>query len=1377
MTTIDFARIRSAPKSRNDSFEALAVHLFRQSYPAPKGSRFFALRGEGGDGGVEAYFVAPNGEIAGVQAKYFMKLGPAELAQIDGSLTTALANHPALRIYWVYVPFNLTGRKAAGKLGQSETERFELWRSRRIQEAKARGNTLAIELVPAQAIQDQIHTVDAHGGVRRYWFDDAVLSHDQIEAGLNQSRQYAGPRYTAELDVRTDAHDALDFFSGIGDLKEWIGRMVGPLKVQARELTRSSERALGLLAAAEREEVQGLLGMLSTRLSAIRDADQMAERMNEIFGLVDLIEPRAQQARELQERAFRAEHGEGKDTPGFRQWMAEYMVQFPAAGMDAARNLCEVLMEVRALTRDPVIVALTSQSLLLVGPAGIGKTHAIVSAAGRRLEKGGFTLVVFGDDFQGPEPWEVIRSKLGFGANVGRSELFECLNACAANTGLPFLLAIDALNESPRNARWKDKLPELIAQVRPYPGIRLCVSARDAYLSDHVDVRFPGLAFEAPGFAGREFLALQAFAAHYKLAAGIAPLLASELTNPLYLHLACQALKDQGHTALDLSLPGFLKLLETHLGRVDKSVRAVLRYRNPTNLIRAALLSLADQLISGGADAATWDACVTRLKGDIDSEVSPSELLDQLQRENLLILTESEPGTWQVRLAFQRYGDFLRATRLVEFCFDGSGKFMFDMLSDRLSAIVAERPGLLEALAVVLPERCGVELLDGRIGLDFHEAAPHFVKGLLWRSRSSISHRIDDDLARCLSVGVAVHAVEALFKLSLVPDHPLNAHGFLHEFFVRQPMVERDPFLSSVAFKSFEDKGAVYSLLAACLRADVGLWPEESSRLAVCCMGWLCSVADRRVRDRATKALVRIISLRPQVATALIARFEGIDDDYILESVALAVYGAALISSRPQQEFLPALDAFLITAPRLESNVLVRDHIVLLASLLGQAARRAAELAQLRTPCALPNPWPTETDVKPLLTLDGLPSNMQIIGNRLLPDFWRYKVEPLLRSFDLKAAGVSNTNLGAWILAEVLGMGYPGREGRALAYDRGILGEFGAGRSRPGYAERLGKKYSWIALHRLVALLSDHMPLRAGWSGEVPDRDRLWSLELRKMDPTDLRDLGSEPAYPDEVLAGPNYVFPDRDSDLLEWVRTAEFTPHETCLTRTDALGGEWATLAMSADDDDLREDEESMSTTHLRVSLFYISRFAPQRTGESGDLEKMQSGHGQAPSSYRTYLGEYPEGRAFLESMVCEEDPDGIESTEVSLLRGGEWEYEYAADQATVSLNAPAPSLVRELGLRWDHYRGWLDKDGRLAAFHVRAEERRGLFLRNDLLRAYLERTKARVLYRRFASVHVMTPRNNGPSADINVFLRPALGRPLEVLDERREVFGSRES
>lgn len=61
------------------------------------------------------------------------------------------------------------------------------------------------------------------------------------------------------------------------------------------------------------------------------------------------------------------------------------------------------------------------------GPAGIGKTHSIVSAALRRLDLGGNSLVVFGDDFGRDEPWEVLRSKLGFGADVARSTLLQCL--------------------------------------------------------------------------------------------------------------------------------------------------------------------------------------------------------------------------------------------------------------------------------------------------------------------------------------------------------------------------------------------------------------------------------------------------------------------------------------------------------------------------------------------------------------------------------------------------------------------------------------------------------------------------------------------------------------------------------------------------------------------------------------------------------------------------------------------------------------------------------------------------------------------------------------------------------------------------------------
>lgn len=123
LATIDFSSIRSTPKSRNDSFEALAVQLFRVSFRPPADSTFVSLRGDGGDGGVEAYYRKPDGGVAGVQAKYFFQLGDAELRQIDASLTTALKNHTSLSDYWVYIPFDLPILCAAMTSTASPTRR------------------------------------------------------------------------------------------------------------------------------------------------------------------------------------------------------------------------------------------------------------------------------------------------------------------------------------------------------------------------------------------------------------------------------------------------------------------------------------------------------------------------------------------------------------------------------------------------------------------------------------------------------------------------------------------------------------------------------------------------------------------------------------------------------------------------------------------------------------------------------------------------------------------------------------------------------------------------------------------------------------------------------------------------------------------------------------------------------------------------------------------------------------------------------------------------------------------------------------------------------------------------------------------------------
>jgi hypothetical protein len=167
MPDIDFTRIRSAPKSKNDCFEALATQLFRASCRAPSGAAFYNVRGDGGDGGVEAYFQAPDGAKLGVQAQYFFKLESGELQQIKESLETALINHPSLSEYWVYVPFDLTGRKSAGARGKRQIERFDEWRVEIEAVARAGRGALTIVLCGASTIRKQLQSVDHYGGARR----------------------------------------------------------------------------------------------------------------------------------------------------------------------------------------------------------------------------------------------------------------------------------------------------------------------------------------------------------------------------------------------------------------------------------------------------------------------------------------------------------------------------------------------------------------------------------------------------------------------------------------------------------------------------------------------------------------------------------------------------------------------------------------------------------------------------------------------------------------------------------------------------------------------------------------------------------------------------------------------------------------------------------------------------------------------------------------------------------------------------------------------------------------------------------------------------------------------------------------------------------
>ncbi|MEC6832008.1 hypothetical protein VXS06_09565 [Photobacterium toruni] len=1312
MTAIDFSQIRSTPKSKNDSFESLAIQLFKTHSQPPEGSSFFSLRGDGGDGGVEAYYKTPAGDVLGIQAKYFFKLGNSEFGQIKKSLTTALKNHPTLSEYWIYLPFDLTGRVAEGKRGKSEVEKFEEWRD----EIKTQHPNLHIKLVTAEISRQQILTIDSSGGIVAYWFNENILTSQKIKNCIDSAAAFAGPRYCSDLDIITEAHDALDAFGEVYDFKQWLIDSWNPLKISFRTKAQYSEKIFSQTPDSERLRAIQLLDALLDKTSSkysILDQTVLCSTLDTIKSL----KPYCESAIKQQEQHFFATHGENSDTPSFRQFQAEYMCVFPAEHLDASRELLASILDIEKELYSPLIQSYHAHSFLLAGPAGAGKTHSIVSFAKRRLSKGAHTLVLFGEDFDTAEPWDVVRNKLGFGSDVGRDRLLSCLQASAQANNHSFVIAIDALNEGNKARKWKNKLPEIIQQLTEYEDIKIVVSTRDIYTDLVVDERFPGYAYSHIGFTRNFHEVLSSFSQRYNVESEITPIFTDELRNPLLLHLVFKTHKSDDFSSLDVSTSGFSTIFSKHLKQIDDSLRERLDYVSPRNIVRAVMIKLSDALANSDNQTINWDTAVNTIKPILGSELSPERFIDELAKEQLLILSVTSDEDFLIRFGYQRFGDMLRASSLVQ-SYQETENNDLSILAEKLAVLKDIESGVLEALASILPEEIGVEITDNRLGLNQDLAHKLFVKSLTWRSKQSITPDIEEHMFGALRTGGLWQTVfESLFKLSVVPNHYLNAESWFKTFQWRQDPPSRDTYLSVALSESYDNRGAIWFLIEALDKIEETNWPEESYRLASSALLWCCSATDRRVRDQATRCLSLLFKKHPTICSHAVDAFIGCDDDYILESLILAMYTACLLSRESAEEFVQPLNRFIQFNSR-STNILIREHAQLLMQELLSIGIQEDRLSNQFVPRSLAITWPVLSDLQPLLTLENLPSNMRLWGDNIGPDFWRYKVEPRLRAFNLESKGITHENIASWIMNEAMSIGYPGYGEGALHHDLATLHKYGRGRAKPGYAETIGKKCYWIALHRLIGLLAANVPTaQSRWEPQLTS-DRFWSLELRKVDISDIRDLSPAKKYPLRGLIKKDLEFPE--SNIDSWLQTDDYYLANKVLILNDESNTTWINLSFYSEVHAKRdEDDVSFGAESFIGIASYNGYFVDPKNVNTFEVYNHSNNH-----CYRVYLAEYPRSLAFKQ-CIAEQDTtisdDQRTFSSIQLLRGGEWEYDYSSNVEQNSIDMPCPDLVEQMNLCWDQDSGWLDKNQDLAVFSHTIDRNSSLYIRKDVLDNYL--------------------------------------------------------
>ena len=732
---------------------------------------------------------------------------------------------------------------------------------------------------------------------------------------------------------------------------------------------------------------------------------------------------------------------------------------------------------------------------------------AVCDAAKRRHAAGLRTCIVFGHQFGNqPAPWSRVAETLGLSQSLGADRLLDCLNAAGEASSYPLLLCIDAINETKPLSYWRNHIAALAQSVRRRPHVRLCLVCKTTYLGRCIPDGGDHLVVSHRGFTGIERQACKMYFEHFDLRPPIAPILQPELANPLYLRLVCETLHKAG---LDRLPPGwsgggsaiirdFLKQKASQFGFDFENAQRGVSTKCLIKIIRAIAATDATSL--------SW----SKARALIESEVGDADAaLTWLVNESLLIedvvASEGWEGDTVLRPAFERLGDFLIASEVLNRIPDGdlrqaaqSGGILYPWLKD--AAVIETNRGLLAEFAVLAAERSrGFELSDVANDPEtYDKLASIVIHALVFRDADSLTSSTARLLYRAFGTqGLAYDSTDAVLSCSWRPSN-IDAM-WLHWFFGNLPMHVRDAFWCRYLHESFEAGRVVKSFISSVNELSLNdIEPEVALRWAIVLV-WFTAAADRRVKDHATRAATSILTSVTSIIPEVIALFIEVNDDDVRERVLLCCYGALLISrdSEVARSAAASLYQGYMDTPSEFDNALIRDHIRCICEL---SLELSPETPSDIVPEAITNQpassdWPLEVPSDE--QVEEWADSLRFRPDEFYSDFFKYTMG-CLRPW---THGLSKLDMGKWISQRVA-RDFSFFQSDCENYDGLMLQKYGGGRSKPVWAERIAKKYSWTALYQLSSCLNDHVQRRVERWAEKRSKTPLILPESRNLDPT-----------------------------------------------------------------------------------------------------------------------------------------------------------------------------------------------------------------------------------------------------------------------------------
>lgn len=1155
-----------------------------------------------------------------------------------------------------------------------------------------------------------------------------VLTTKWFRARWLQAKNRAGKRYTEHLNVSLPL---AGYFGAVAQTRTFFGKFA-ELAAALNEAWLA--KPSGALPPGLSKEIARIESSVSSVVSGLGNISSL-EAKAPITLPLDPVAASATAAANAIEAPFRAVVERSRKVPEHERLAADSWVTWFS-------TITRAIDDIEGFVSAPMTTCTNKPLMLLLGPAGAGKTHLLCDMTKQHIDLGIPNLLFLGQAFQSPftNVLQALATSIGWTDSPER--LFRSLNALARKRHTRCLISIDAINEGHRES-WKNAIPRLARLAERYPAIAVVISCRTPFEK----LLLPNPA--AQGFTVANHYgfppevqsdAVEKYFKGYGIPLPEVPLLEEEFSNPLFLKLFCEALEKVTVRAKHRQIgdiaagqKGMTHILEYFIDQKDRNIAAQagmprgLSWRFLKGDFTRAMATQHVQVVK--LAEATQMADAVQPPGMQSGTLLRALINEDILAEDVIFDENSQPIE-VVRLTYQKFADHLIARHLLAHQFDSSSKgaikaslrdsaklgFYF---RDQSSAV--EQINVVQALLIEFPTRIKNrgELLDylGWDGIPIR-ICEAFIEGLYWREPKHVNTSTSRWINRFLAHDdLCEPTLNVLVALSVKPRHPYGATR-LDAFLRHGRLVERDLFWTEYLRRSLT-RGTPMRLL---------IWAEhQSARKSstnfvsgyVSVLKWFLTSTQRGLRDRATHALFRLGLMHPDALFEETLHSLDINDPYVPERMLAASYGVAMALSKAttrsdfQSKTLPKFATCLVKAMFARNSKHGTTHI-----LSRDYARRTIQLALLLTPKLLSRSQ--QASITPPFRFGGIRRWRQSedrgegrCRNGDAPlgmDFANYTLGRLVKNRAAYQQTPDYDKVKRQVLWRIYNLGYTleafSKPDQEIARSSWYQESRGRG---VGKTDRYGKKYAWIAFYELAGYREDRGLL---------ERDERIS------------DADIDPSFPERPTF--STVFDRRwinhSRTVRRWMFSKFRPPVEDKLMAPaiDNVHGPWALLHGFVN----RETEDKTIFT-IFDGLFVRTRDVPKAI----DILSSRGAVGrQTPypeEDHYTYAGEIPWADTWHLQQYPTSIGNGTEKVEVFMpVRNYAWETYHSLENQLGGIPFPSKELATDLGLHVQIPSITMAQSGsaKPATVLVLCGEPHHnsdtlLFIRQDLLNDYLRR------------------------------------------------------